>query len=153
MLGPGGSMRVRTTAALGILLLLASAGALAFSTQGHRWPNPDGTPVPFELDPEGSDDVTDGTDLEAIRRAFMTWERVSCSYLRFEEQPWSGQRIIANDQRHRIFWAESMEEWTGNQGTLALTYTFYRLDGDMRITDADLVFNGVHWVWTTRDEE
>jgi uncharacterized protein (TIGR03382 family) len=146
-------MRVRTTATLSALFVFASARALGFSTQGHRWSNAPEDPVTFELDPAGTADVPDDTDLEAIRRAFMTWETVSCSYLRFQEQPWSGDRSVAPDTLNRIYWAEDPAEWGGNQGTLALTYTFYRLDGDMRITDADMVFNGVHWVWTTYEEE
>jgi MYXO-CTERM domain-containing protein len=146
-------MHVRTTAIFGALLSLVSSSAFGFSTQGHRWTNPPGTPVTFELDPTGSDDVPDDTELEAIQRAFMTWEGVACSYLRFEEQPWSGQRATANDLHNRIFWVETQNEWGGNQGTLALTYTYYRLDGDMRITDADIVINGVNWTWTTHDEE
>jgi hypothetical protein len=146
-------MRVRTTATFATALCLASTHAFAFSAQGHRWPNPDGTPVTYELEPAGSADVPDDTDLEAIRRAFMTWDGVACSYLGFAENPWTGPKTLGNDGVNRIFWVEAEEEWTGNQGTLALTYTFFRLDGDMRITDADMIINGVHWVWTTHDEE
>ncbi len=146
-------MRIRMIASLGALFLFASTRADAFSAQGHRWENQPGDPVPYELSPDGTADVPDGTDLEAIRRAFMTWESVSCAYLTFAETAWSGQKVVANDGKNRIFWAETAEEWNGNQGTLALTYTFYNLDGDMRLTDADMVINGVDWTWTTHDEE
>lgn len=135
------------------LFMLSPAGAHAFSSQGHRWANQESEPVPWEIDPAGSEDVTDGSDIEAVRRAFATWESVACAYLTFSETEWSGQKILANDLVNRIFWVETAEEWPGPEGTLALTYTFYTLDQQSRITDADMIVNGSNWVWTTTDSE
>lgn len=148
-----GKSRVRPGlyAAIGVLGALGlSLGAYGFTTQGHRWAV---QTVKFQIDPGGTSDVTDDSEIEAIRRSFATWQSVSCSFLSFEEEPWAGQRVLGNDGLNRIFWVETAEEWPGNQGTLALTYTFFALEGDQRITDSDIVVNGANWVWTTTDAE
>lgn len=136
-----------------VLGLAAARDADAFSAQGRAWANRAGDPVIFRLHPDGSDDVADGSDLEAIRRAFVSWDNVACSYLEFVEGPWVEPRRVANDQTNRIFFAELEGEWVADQaGTLALTYTFYRVE-DNTITDADIFVNGVNWRFTTTDGE
>ncbi|MCB9645313.1 MAG: matrixin family metalloprotease [Deltaproteobacteria bacterium] len=129
----------------------ASAPAQAFQAQGYVWDTT--APVTYQLQPEGSDDVTDGSDLTAIRNAFNTWEEVACSALRFTEATWAPPRTVANDGGHRIMWVEEQAEWPGQAGTLALTYTFYTSTGDRKIVDADMVVNGVNWTWTTVDAQ
>lgn len=135
-----------------LLLSWLPADVLAFSAQGHRWPNTAEQPVEYMLHPDGTADVAGGSDLEAIRRAFDTWQAVSCAYLSFVEVPWLDPKVIGNDMNSRIFWVENQGEWPGNQNTLALTYAFYTLD-TQQITDADIIVNGVDWVWTTVDAE
>ena len=107
----------------------------------------------FVLSPAGTDDVSDGSDLEAVRRAFQTWQNVACSYLEFSEQAWSGQGTVQNDGINRVFWVENERDWPGQSGTLALTYTFYSAAGEQTITDADMILNGVHWRWTTDENQ
>ncbi len=124
-----------------------------FSAQGQRWLNDASTPVSYRLDPLGSDDIPDDSELEAIRRAFNTWEEVSCSYLKFREDPWTTPRNVANDGSNRIFWVDQQNQWPGQDATLALTYVFYSLDDQRAITDADMIFNGLTWTWTTTDSE
>jgi MYXO-CTERM domain-containing protein len=145
-------------AALRGLLLVASLGAprvaLAFASQGSTWANPADQPVPFQIDPTGSDDVADDSDAEAIRRAFNTWDEVACSFLRFAEQPFQAPRAVQNDGANRIMFVEDEGLWPGERGTLALTFTFFTRVGDeSRIVDADMIFNGVHWRWTTVEAE
>ncbi|MEQ8273824.1 MAG: matrixin family metalloprotease [Deltaproteobacteria bacterium] len=124
-----------------------------FSAQGQRWQNPSDQPVPYQLDPLGSDDIPDDSELAALRRAFNTWEEVSCSYLKFAERNWTTPRVVQNDGTNRIFWVDTQNQWPGQDATLALTYVFYSLDDSRAITDADMIFNGLTWTWTTVDSE
>ncbi len=106
--------------------------------------------MPFTVDPQGTADVTDGSDVVAVRQAFDSWQQVACSSLSFTEQPWPGQASVNNDGINRVFWVEDSAGWPDQEaGTLALTFAFYTLDGNQTITDADIVLNGVHWTWTT----
>lgn len=138
--------------ALGAVAALAPATGLAFSAQGYVWKKTNNV-VSFELHPDGSDDVTDGSDLARIRVAFNTWEEVACSFLKFQEVDWNAPRTVNNDNHNRIIWVEDEAEWPGQPGTLALTYTFYTQDGTREIVDADIIVNGVNWTWTTVDAE
>lgn len=123
----------------------------AFSAQGHTWPNDASQPVSFRLDPSGAPGIEDDSELDAIRRAFQTWQGVACSYLTFTEEPWMEPRTVQADGVNRIFWAKNEGEWDAVQrSTLAYTYTFYRLE-DRKIVDADIHANGVYWQWTTTD--
>jgi hypothetical protein len=127
---------------------VAPAGAAwAFNAPGHKWPQAS-MPVHYRLQPQGTADVTDGSDLEALRKAFQTWESVACSFLAFTEQPWMEPISVANDGVHRVFWVEERTLWPGEAATLALTYTFYRTT-DLVVTDADIIANGADWEWTT----
>ncbi|MCB9655485.1 MAG: matrixin family metalloprotease [Deltaproteobacteria bacterium] len=143
----------RAACAAAMVLLWGEVDAVAFSAPGHRWFVDANTPVTYALDPVGSDDVTDGSDLVAIRHAFATWEAVSCAYLTFQEESFVSPATIGNDGYHRIFWVEDEASWPGDAATLALTYTFYTLDANRRITDADIAVNGANWRFTTTDAQ
>lgn len=153
-------MPTRRTAVRLLLSVLAAGSAsaegsaAAFSAQGYTWANGPGEPIPYQLHAAGSADVTDGSDLAVVRRAFQTWREVACSFLTFEEVPWSSPSglPVENDGGNRIFWVEQENAWPGERGTLALTFTFYTMD-DRRIVDADMAMNGAHWTWTTVDAE
>jgi MYXO-CTERM domain-containing protein len=147
--------RSRFTLVAGLVAVLATpaASAWAFSAQGYVWDPGTGGAVAYQLQPEGSDDVADGSDLTAVRNAFNTWEEVACSALKFQEVTWSLPRTVANDGGNRIMWVETQVEWPGQPGTLALTYTFYTTTGDRKIVDADMIVNGVNWTWTTVEAE
>ena len=53
----------------------------AYEYLGARWAIEEG-PVSYVLDPSGSDDITDGSDLIAIDRAFQKWSCIEKSGLR-----------------------------------------------------------------------
>ncbi len=105
------------------------------------------------LEPNGAPEVTDGSDLVAVRKAFQTWQSVACSYLTFEEQTWQGPGSVSADRINQIFWINDAGLWpAGQQATLAFTYTFYNT-GTGAITDADIIANSVNWQWTTVDAD
>lgn len=144
----GMSSLTRMVVLTGAWLALSS-----FAAQGQRWQNDAATPVPYMLDPAGSDDIPDDSELAALRTAFNSWEEVSCSYLKFEEQPWSTPKVVSNDGVNRIFWIDVENQWPGQDATLALTYVFYSLADNRAISDADMIFNGLTWTWTTNESE
>ncbi len=136
--------------------LLAPTGAAAFSAPGHRWPDAASRPVPYMVDPAGSRQLGGEPVVAAVRRAFAAWEEVSCSLLSFSQQTFSPsspeqRNIIQVDDANRVFFADDADAWPGDRGTLALTFTAYTLDENRVILDADIVFNGVHWRWTTSE--
>ena len=131
------------------LVALVATDASGYSAPGHKWPMT-ASPVSYRFHPDGSPDVTDGSDLEAMRRAFATWESVTCSWLAFKEEAWADPITVARDDTNRIFWVNDAGLWPGNPTTLALTYTFFRQQ-DLVVTDADIILNGVNWDWTTTD--
>ena len=139
--------------ALAVVALVAPMAAWGFSVQGPRWPNMADAPVRFMISPDGSDDIADMTESDAIRRAFQTWQDVACSYLTFEEGTWTGMGAVQNDGLNRIFWIENVDEWPTEPGTLALTFTFYTAGVPQTITDSDMILNGVEWTWTTEDAQ
>lgn len=141
---------IRLTA---LATIAVPAAAHAFSAQGYVWVPASGQAVPYVLQPEGSDDVSDDSDLTALRNAFNTWEEVACSALTFSEAAWQAPRQVANDGTNRVMFVEDEAEWPGQPGTLALTYTFYQTSGPREIIGADMIFNGVNWTWTTVDAE
>ena len=127
--------------------------AWSFSVQGPRWPNTESQPVPFTVSPAGSDDVSDGSDLAAVRSAFASWQDVECSFLSFEEQAWVEPGQVADDGVNRVYWEENEANWPGTADTLGLTFTFFLRSGEQPITDADMILNGIHWTWTTDANE
>lgn len=141
--------RTRALALLAAVALLPSEAA-AFSAQGHHWDQAS-LPVSYRIHPAGVPGIDDGSDLQAVRNAFETWQSVSCSLLTFREDAWVEPPLVANDQTHRIFWINDAALWPADQRTtIALTFTFYRTS-DQIITDADIINNAVNYQWTTVD--
>jgi hypothetical protein len=137
--------------ALSLLVLLVPQSVWAFSARGHHWANQASDPVSYRIHPDGAPGIDDGSDLEAVRKAFATWQGVSCSYLKFREDPWTDPRAVAVDGANHIYWTDQATEWPSDQRTtIALTFTFYRTSDNI-IQDADIIANAVNYQWTTID--
>lgn len=147
---------LRTTSirlAVFLTTALFAAPAFGYALPGWKWPNGAGDPVIYRLHPDGSADIGDGSDLEAIRRAFQTWDDVACSKLEFAEDTWIDPKVFRNEGVNKIYWVEGPNDWQdASPSTIALTYTFYRTE-DLVITDSDMRINGVHWGYTTVQAE
>jgi len=112
--------------------------------EGGSW-NVDNGPVPFSLDPAGSDDLADESDLDALRDAFRSWACVVGTKLRFEETEDPGVAAIEDDGINTLFWDETNEFGLG-PATLDITV------GDASRAErasADIVFNGYDSTWST----
>ncbi len=114
-----------------------------------RWP---GATVKFLLHPLGSDDVADGSDLLALRLAFARWTDALAGGLALQEAtgPSPSSHDVDDLATHRVVFDEN--DVTGyfpvKTGIVALTPIRY--DGQNRIVDADIVFNGRDHAFSTK---
>lgn len=107
--------------------------------------------VAVRINATGSDDVTDNSDLEAIRRAMDSWREATsdCSFIRFEELPVSESAAehydLAGGNENTISWVES--DWEHDPWVVALTVVAKKTTGEF--IDADLILNGEHHTFST----
>ena len=118
----------------------------------------------------GSDDVTDGSDIVAIKRSMDNWLNGTkhCSYMKFSVLEESKEAVPAFDKcganENTIYFEE--KDWGNsvkptNKGydrsALALTrISFIEKEGhaqDGRVVDADIEFNGVHFKFATNGDK
>jgi len=127
-----------------------SSSTHAYKLLGNKWP--DDGPVRYALHPDGSDDISDGSDLEAVRTAFRAWACVEGSYLRVIELSVDGPAEVSSDDGiNSIFWDETGAVGMG-PATLGITVSN---DGGDPVsptpskTWADIAFNGRDHTWST----
>jgi uncharacterized protein (TIGR03382 family) len=110
--------------------------------------DPEAGPVEYVLEPNGSDDISDGSDLQALRDAFRAWECVEGTSLRFLERDEAGPaELNLEDDKNTLFWDETGETGMG-PGTLGITLG--DTGGNHRAA-ADIAFNGAAHDWSTDD--
>lgn len=110
--------------------------------------DPEAGPVEYVLEPNGVDDISDGSDLQALRDAFRAWECVEGTSLRFVEGEGAGPATLdLADGKNTLFWDETGEFGLG-PGTLGVTLG--DTGGNHRAA-ADIVFNGAGSSWSTDD--
>ena len=141
-------------AALLLVAVLAPASAGAFSVartdsgQFMRWTVLE---VGYYIDADGSDDISNDSDLTAIRTSFQSWVDVTCSYLTFREL---GTTSVANvvptgaqpNGKNELVWVEG-SSWQFGYNTLGVTSPLGLTNG--QIIEADIAFNGYLQRWTT----
>ena len=109
------------------------------------WANPT---VTYEIQRDGSDDITDGSDIEAIRASLQTWNQVGCSAFRFVDGGLGTSSSIGGDGVNRIAFTEA--NWPGGaSGAAATTVREHSGGSPDRWTEADIRVNGVDFVWST----
>jgi len=159
-----------------LLALPAPAGAYTRSTtsstdpaaiawdldnDGTALPNVTGGQVGFCLHGDGSGDIFDGSDLAALEQAFRTWSGVTGAALQFVREPDTTNTSTLDDGEFPIFWTEfgtvvdqgtpSTDDDVDVAGALAVTFVYRTTWGDEtgEIIDANIVFNGADFSWTT----
>jgi hypothetical protein len=138
---------------LGYMLCPAAVEAFGVSlSEGNvvRWPE---STVSYELNLNGSDDIQDGSDLEAVRLGAASWNEITCTAISLQE---SGTTLntdtmatlAATDGINRITWVED-NRWGYGKWVLGITPLVYSLDGE--IVEADIAFNGYLQSWSTSE--
>jgi hypothetical protein len=137
---------------------LASAAAvlahvrLIHPTNGNplRWSSPGNISVVIQS--TGSDNLTAGEHLPALRSAIRSWNEVSGSAANLNENTNSSQMARtdwASDDIHLILFDESNDSdyFPQGSGTVAITPVWFYSSGT--IADADILFNGQGFSFTT----
>jgi hypothetical protein len=134
-----------------VLGLLVLAGpAEGFVLLGSSW-DPDDGPIIYSVNPAGSDDISDGSDLEAVDNAFNSWACVDGSRLRVLNSGEPGPDIATlEDGIQNVIWDETGEYGLG-PAVLGVTVGDAPLSPDEPIirNNADIIMNGFDHTWRT----
>lgn len=144
----------RLALAAACLATLGAERAWAYSislTEGNyvvRWFS---NRISFQLDADGTSDISNGSDLTAVRAAVQSWNTVACSNLELIESGTTTQtsNIITENRTdgiNRVVWVED-SRWEFGPYVLGVTSPVYYNDGE--IDEADIVFNGYNTSWST----
>ncbi len=124
----------------------------------------------IRINAAGSDDVKDGSDMTACKRAMSNWRNATkhCSYMQFHLMPNSATAVPGFDKcglnENTIYfeeksWGDSVKPTNKgyDRSALALTrISFIEKEGheqDGRVVDADIEFNGVHFKFATNGDK
>ena len=118
-----------------------------------RWNAP--SAVSIVVSSSGSDDIADESETAAVRLAVREWNRAEGSALRLVEDASPAARARTDwesDDLHLVWFDEdnSSEWFTGSSGTVAITPVWFNSSGV--IVDADVLYNGRDWRFTTSRE-
>lgn len=139
-----------------LLILLAAPDSLSYEIRhtptgaAYHWEVDE---VPYVISSRGLDGVAVGGSkgvVTAVRRAFLSWEAVAASFLRFSCQGRDdGLLPEAMDGKNRLTWLT--EAWPPEHGApdrvVANTVVTYDRQSGV-ISDVDIVFNGVGFQWS-----
>lgn len=139
---------------------------LYWATRGHS----------FQIDAQGTPDVTDGSAFDAVRKSYATWAAVTCSDLKFPEVPpaptdrrvgfvegATNQNLVlwrtkscasavpaGDDCRTSGGCSNKYDCWDGDSMAIATTTTTARTSTG-EILDTDIELNDVGFRFTTAD--
>jgi hypothetical protein len=136
--------------ALGAVAAVAAAPGVAFDepykvVDGGAFDVSAG-PIPYRIDPAGSDDISGNGALNAIHDAFRAWACVAGTSVRFRDDG-DGVNQALDDGINTLFWDEDNSSGLG-PGTLA--QTLGDVGGAARL-HADIIFNGFDHTWSVDD--
>ena len=115
--------------------------------------------VPYRVHEDGSDDFSDGADLEATKASFSIWNDVSCAAIQLVSDgltanTGAGDETGVEDGVNLVVWREDTVAWiaAGNSPSYyaLTTLSFDRATGAIR--DADIEVNGAFHTFTVDDE-
>ena len=150
-------MRTRFLAPAALIALTAGVvGHVRLETSGGNeffWNDPDD--VGILINSAGSDDIADDSETAAIRLAIEEWNAASGSNARLVEDTDAVARASTDwmsTATHIVMFDEndSSGYFPGSSGTVAVTPLLFQSNG--RIVDADILFNGDDWQFTTTGE-
>jgi hypothetical protein len=114
--------------------------------------------VPYTLHADGDPHIVDGSDLQAARLSFATWQDVACSDLSFVEESPTTARLTGynwrepEDNQNLIIWrsgdaADPADAWRHERGSIAVTTTTFKSRSG-ELLDADVEFNAEVYTFT-----
>ena len=136
---------------VGLGLVLISMPALGYlwrvDTNGTpiTWP-PASRPVAMVMNEAGAAEIKNGSDLTQLEIAMRAWNQVPHSDFSFATPTRSVNTPLANDGKHVIFWDEN-GTYIIDPTQVAMTRLIVNTSGE--ILDADMVFNGRDFTWST----
>lgn len=140
-----------------IVLVVAGASAFGHVRLRHTgngselyWANPHSIRV--VISSAGSDDIAPGLHLPALRNAIAAWNGATGSRAHLTEDATPAQQARSDwaaDDLHQIRFDESNGSGYFPAGTGIVAITPLWFAGDGRITDADVLFNGSGYGFTT----
>lgn len=99
----------------------------------------------------GSDDISDGSHIAAVRNAIDAWNEASGTTVNLVENTSATEMARTDweaDNIHLVFWDENNDSgFFGGSGTVAVTPVFFFSNGN--IADADILYNGEDFQFTT----
>ena len=109
------------------------------------------TALTYHLNPAGSEDVQDGSDLATIHASFQDWAKLPCSTLSVSHVGSTTATATTltgapMNQQNDITWVE--DSWPFSSLTLGVTQPMSKLSTG-EIVEADIAFNGFHHPWST----
>jgi len=135
-----------------VLVCIFSAGSTSAFTVDGYWSH---SPIYYEITSSGSDDVWDGSDLEAVRTAFSTWQEVLLNRVSFQEAglvPWLP---YYGDGHNTVGWIETAaQDWRTIYHFVSV-YPSLGISGCMynvptgEFLECDTFLNGIHYSWST----
>lgn len=145
--GGGGLLRLVL-----IATLVASATAhirLRYVHNGNDlyWSSPQGVTIAIQED--GSDNISDGSHVTAIGNAVDSWNASGRTSFRFVNTGVTSRTDWESNDIHLVTFDENNSSgfFTGGSGTVAITPVSFFENG--RIVDADVLFNGKNFRFTT----
>ena len=142
-----GALSVGYHASAHVRILNPSSGAPLF------WPSGTSTSIAFQA--VGSDNLSDDSDEVAVRNAIAAWNSAAGSNFTLVEDTSAATQARTDwsaDDLHMVLFDESGASgyFPGNSGTVALTPLWFYSSG--AISDADIIFNGKDFNFTTSGE-
>jgi len=124
----------------------SNGNALWWNTPGNIW---------IVINDQGSDDISDGSHETALRNAIEEWNGVSGTSLNLNENQSAAAQARTDwgsDSIHLLYFDESNESgyFPGGSSTVAITPVWFYSNG--RIADADVLFNGSGFQFTTSQQ-
>jgi len=135
-----------------VATLVASATAhirLRYVQNGNElfWGSPQGVTIAIQED--GSDNISDGSHVTAIGNAVDSWNAAGGTPFRFVNAGVTSRTDWESNDLHLVTFDENNSSgfFTGGSGTVAITPVSFFENG--RILDADVLFNGKNFRFTT----
>ncbi|MCA9602004.1 MAG: matrixin family metalloprotease, partial [Myxococcales bacterium] len=107
--------------------------------------------VPYAMNSVGSADLGANTSQSETQRAFTDWTKAECADLPVQWNGTTASKPVTNDGNSIVGWIES--GWPEEPAAIGVTgpiWTFTPSTGAYCIVEADMMLNGVNYLWTTQ---